>query len=76
MKKFSPNADVLVNFKALDKARLLGSTSILPEHLFYAILDEKDCLAFLTLKKLDFAAENLLEQTVNFFSAESHSISR
>lgn len=72
MKKFSPNADVLVNFKAMDKARLLGSTSILPEHLFYAILDEKDCLAFLTLKKLDFAAENLLEQTANFFSAESH----
>ena len=54
MKNFSPNADILVNFKALDKARQLGSTSILPEHLFYAVLSEKDCLAFLTLKKLQF----------------------
>ena len=68
MKNFSPNADILVNFKALDKARQLGSTSILPEHLFYAVLSEKDCLAFLTLKKLQFNIENLLEQTENFFS--------
>ena len=67
MKNFSPNADILVNFKALDKARQLGSTSILPEHLFYAVLSEKDCLAFLTLKKLQFNVENLLEQTENFF---------
>ena len=72
MKNFSPNADILVNFKALDKARQLGSTSILPEHLFYAVLSEKDCLAFLTLKKLQFNVENLLEQTENFFSEESH----
>ena len=72
MKNFSPNADILVNFKALDKARQLGSTSILPEHLFYAVLSEKDCLAFLTLKKLQFNVESLLEQTENFFSEESH----
>ena len=72
MKNFSPNADVLVNFKAQDKARFLGSTSILPEHLFYAILGEKDCLAFLTLKKLNFDADFLVEQTENFFSDESH----
>ena len=54
MKNYSPNAVVLINLKAQDKARLLGSEMILPEHLFYAILSDKDCLAYHTLKQCNF----------------------
>ena len=72
MKNYSPNAVVLINLKAQDKARLLGSEMILPEHLFYAILSDKDCLAYHTLKQCNFDIEELIEQTENFFSNEPH----
>lgn len=72
MKKYSPNADVLINIKSEDKARLLGSKMLLPEHLFFAILCCDDCLAYFTLKKLNFDIEYLKEKTEDFFSNESH----
>lgn len=72
MKNYSPNADVLINIKAEDKARVLGSETILPEHLFSAILSFDDCLAYFTLKKLEFDIEYLKEETENFFSNDSH----
>lgn len=60
---FTPNAFWVMN-KALQVAKELGSSTVLPEHIILGILDSKKGIAYDIFKGLDVDCEDLSEKIV------------
>jgi ATP-dependent Clp protease ATP-binding subunit ClpA len=60
---FTPNAFLVMN-KALQVAKELGSSTVLPEHIILGILDAKKGIASEILKDLDVDFEDLMEKII------------
>ena len=70
MKTLSPKAKRVLHIFAQDEARKLGSPQILPEHVVLAILNNKACIGYSAILKLNLNPDILREMLLEHFEKD------